>query len=421
MAKNNLIRVHAFNSEVGRIGYDENRGASFFQYNPEFLKDENYLNLFPLIFRKQPHTQVFDRFNMETFRGLPPMIADSLPDMFGNLIFKAWLGNNNKTFGQISALEQLAYVGQRGMGALEYFPSKDLPGNTTINIDEMVRVVRLVLENKLRAKGEGLDHASLVNIFKIGTSAGGARPKIVVSENKATGQIIPGDLEYSDDYLHYLIKLGIDDDLPYSRELIEYAYYLTATSLGIVMMGTKLVDGQHFATLRYDRQGGKKIHALTACGLAGWDYKDPKVSSYENLFDLALYIKVPHADIEAIFRRMVFNVIFTNNDDHLKNHSFTFSESENKWHLAPAYDLTYSLNPLLTYTRTPRALSINGKRIDLRESDLLVLADKYTIKNPKGVIREIQDGIDLWIKNAGDLDIPEKVLRAITRSFVILT
>ena len=416
MAKNKLISVHAFGMEIGKIGFEENRRASFFQYNPEFLRDDRYLNLFPLIIRKQAQTQVFDRYNTQTFRGMPPPIADSLPDSFGNLVFKAWLEQHNKTFQQISAPEQLAYVGKRGMGALEYMPCKDLPANTTINIGEMADVARHVLENKTGAGGEAFDHASLVNIFKIGSSVGGVGPKILVSENKQTGQIIPGDLEYSANYNHYLVKLGIDAGAPYSKELIEYSYYLTATELGIQMMPSKLIDGRHFATLRYDRQNGEKIHILTACGMTGWDFEDPKVSAYENIFDLALHLKLPHQDTEAIFRRMVFNVIFANKDDHLKNHSFCFNRSENKWRLSPAYDVTYSLNPLLNFTRAQQALSINGKRIDVTQNDLLALAERYTVKNPKGVIREIQDGIGVWVKHAGEVAIPQHIVNAITKS-----
>jgi serine/threonine-protein kinase HipA len=421
MAKNNHISVYIFDKEVGKIGYDENRNASFFQYHSAFLNDDTYLNLFPLIIRKQPQTQVFDRYNNSTFRGLPPMIADSLPDMFGNLVFKTWLEQQNKTFQEISVLEQLAYVGERGMGALEYKPNKDLPANTTINIDEMAEVARLVLENKQETAGDALDNTSLLNIFKIGTSAGGVGPKILISENKATGKIIPGDLGYSDDYDHYLVKLGINEGLSYSKELIEYSYYLTARALGIEMMDSKLVGDKHFATLRYDRQNGQKIHVLTACGIAGWDFKDPKVSSYENLFDLALFLKLPHQDIEAIFRRMVFNLTFANKDDHLKNHSFCFDPGTNKWRLSPAYDLTYLLNPLLNFTRAQHVLSVNGKRIDIKLDDVLTIADKYTVKNPTGVIREIKDGIDAWRQYAKGLEIPQQIITAIERSFIKLT
>ena len=299
------------------------------------------------------------------------------------------------------------------MGALEYKPNKDLPSNTTINIDDMAEVARLVLENKQKTGGDALDHTSLLNIFKIGTSAGGIGPKILISEIKTTRKIIPGDLEYSSDYYPYLVKLGIDEGLSYSKELIEYSYYLTATALGIEMMDSKLIGDKHFATLRYDRQNGQKIHVLTACGIAGWDFKDPKISSYENLFDLALFLKLPHQDTEPIFLRMVLNLTFAIKVDHLKNHSFCFDPATNKWHLSPAYNLSYSLNPLLNFTRAQQVLSVNGKRIDIKLDDLLTVADKYTIKNPTGTIREIKKGIDAWHLYAKELEIPQQIINAI--------
>ena len=418
MSKNNLISLHCFGKETGKIGFDENRNVSFFQYNPDFLKENIYPNMFPLVIKRAAPTQVFDKYNNDTFRGLPPMIADSLPDAFGNIIFKAWLENNNKDFSKISVLEQLAYVGKRGMGALEYLPSKDIPANTTINIDEITAIVKQVLENKNNTGAPALDHASLLHIFKIGTSAGGARPKILVSENKATGAIIPGDLIFSADYDHYLIKLGIDESADYSRETIEYIYYLTATAAGITMMPSKLIERKHFATLRFDRQDGKKKHALTATGLTGWDFNDPKVSSYENLFDLAIRIKVPHKDVEQLFLRMVFNLVFANNDDHLKNHSFIYDEVTDRWGLAPAYDLTYSLNPLLTYTRTSRVLSVNGKRVDIALVDVLKIADSYTIKNPKGIVERVTMAIDTWLARAKELSVPQRIIEGIMGQFV---
>ena len=304
------------------------------------------------------------------------------------------------------------------MGALEYLPSKDIPANTTINIDEITAIVKQVLENKNNTGAPALDHASLLHIFKIGTSAGGARPKILVSENKATGAIIPGDLIFSADYDHYLIKLGIDESADYSRETIEYIYYLTATAAGITMMPSKLIERKHFATLRFDRQDGKKKHALTATGLTGWDFNDPKVSSYENLFDLAIRIKVPHKDVEQLFLRMVFNLVFANNDDHLKNHSFIYDEVTDRWGLAPAYDLTYSLNPLLTYTRTSRVLSVNGKRVDIALVDVLKIADSYTIKNPKGIVERVTMAIDTWLARAKELSVPQRIIEGIMGQFV---
>ena len=418
MAKNNLINLHCFNTEIGKLGFDEDRNVSFFQYNPSFLSSGLYANMFPMIIRRMTQTQVFDKYNSETFKGLPPMIADSLPDVFGNIVFKAWLESTHKGLEKITVLEQLAYVGKRGMGALEYLPSKEVTGDATINIDEITGIVEEVLRTKGEAKEAQLNHAALLNIFKIGTSAGGVRPKILISENKQTGQIIPGDLVYSGEYDHYIIKLGITEGLSYSKEAVEYAYYLMASAAGINMMPTKMIDNKHFATLRFDRQNGEKIHTLTACGLSGFDFKDPAALSYENLFDLSVYLKVPHKDTEQLFRRMVFNLVFANHDDHLKNHSFVYDKEHDGWGLSPAYDVTFSLNPEINFSKTSRALSINGKRVGVALEDILVIADKYTIKNAKGIIKEVQDVIPLWNEKAAELAIPDKIIASIRKDFM---
>ncbi len=422
MAKNDIIAVYCFDQEIGRIGLDEDQHRSSFQYNPEFLQSNQFQNLFPQtgILKRVPQVQLFDQFNAETFRGLPPMIADSLPDVFGNIIFQKWLEASDKQFNQISVIEQLAYVADRGMGALEYRPSKELPKTATIDLTEIIEVLKVVLETKQDQHQGSLNHEALLNIFKIGTSAGGARPKILISEHKETGEIVPGDLNHSADYDHYLIKLHLDDDLGYSREVIEYCYYLTATHLGITMMPSKLIDNKHFATLRFDRQEGKKKHVLTATGLTGWDFQSPKDSTYENLFELALFLKVPHRDIEELFRRMVFNVVFCNSDDHLKNHSFIYNEAEDKWNVSPAYDVTYSLNPLMNYKKAIRALSINGKRVEITLTDLLTIATTYTIKNAKNVVKEVQDAILFWNERANELGLPSKIIESIEKDFVRL-
>jgi serine/threonine-protein kinase HipA len=422
MAKNDIITVFCFGQEVGRIGFDEDQTKSFFQYNPEFLKSDHFHNLFPStgILKRTSNVQVFSQYNSETFRGLPPMIADSLPDVFGNIIFKKWMESGSKEFNQISVIEQLAYVADRGMGALEYRPSKELPQSSSIDLTEIIAVLKQVLKAKDEQHESTLNHEALLNIFKIGSSAGGARPKILISEHKTSGEIIPGDLNYACEYNHYLIKLHLDDDLGYSRELIEYCYYLTAKHLGITMMPSKLIEQKHFATLRFDRQNGKKKHVLTATGLTGWDFQNPKDSSYENLFELALFLKVPHRDIEELFKRMVFNVVFFNSDDHLKNHSFIYNEVLDKWNISPAYDITYSLNPLMNYTRTSRALSINGKRVDITLEDALTIAETFSIKNPKKTIQEIQDAIPYWKEQVNELNLPLNIVQSICKDFVYL-
>ena len=422
MAKNEIITVFCFGQEIGRVGFDEHLNRSSFQYNPEYLESKKFENLFPQtgILNRVPQVQLFSQFNSETFRGVLPMIADSLPDVFGNIIFKKWLETSHKQFSQISVIEQLAYVADRGMGALEYRPSKEIPKSSSIDLTEIIAVLKKVLDTKQEVHESALNHDALLNVFKIGTSAGGARPKILISEHKQSGEIIPGDLNHDSDYNHFIVKLHLEDEVGYNREVVEYCYYLTATHLGITMMPSKLIDQKHFATLRFDRQDGKKKHVLTASGLTGWDFQRPNDSSYENLFELALFLRVPNRDIEELFKRMVFNLIFSNSDDHLKNHSFIYDEATDRWDLSPAYDLTYSLNPLLNYTKTSRALSINGKRVDIQLEDVLTIAETLTIKNARNVIREIQDGIDFWIEKSKEIGISNDISQRIDRRFVRL-
>jgi serine/threonine-protein kinase HipA len=416
MGKNSIIDVYSFGIEIGKLGFDENRNVSFFQYHPDILKNNLYPSIFPYSIKRIAQTQVFSKYNTETFRGLPPIFADSLPDMFGNIIFKAWLENNHKDFKQINAIEQLAYVGNRGMGVLEYFPANEIPKGTSIDLTEITEVLKNVLEIKHTTKASKLNNQSLLNIFKIGSSAGGVRPKILISENKKTKEIISGDLEYSNEFNHYLVKLNLEEN-SYNAEKIEFCYYQLAKLAGIDMMPSKLIDDMHFATLRFDRQEGKKKHVLTASGITGWDFKNPEVSSYENLFELALYLKLPPKEIEELFRRMVFNVVFCNADDHLKNHAFMYNEQFDKWSLAPAYDITYSLNPIINFKKTSRALSINNKRVDITLDDIKTIAETFTIKNPKKIISQIQELTTKWRELAEKVEIEKKIIQNIANDF----
>jgi serine/threonine-protein kinase HipA len=419
MARDKIIDIIAFDQEIGKLGYDLDQGKSFFQYNPQFLDSGKYSRIFPFIFKRTKPAQVFTQYQQDTFQGLPPMIADSLPDTFGNIIFQEWL--TARGIQKVTPLEQLAYVADRGMGALEYKPIKELPSTSKVNIDEVITILEKVLKLKEGTTGKDLSELSLLNVFKIGTSAGGARPKILISEHKDSGEIIAGDNETSEDYNHYLVKLHLDDSDGYNREKVEYVYYLLAQEAGIEMMPSKLIENKHFATLRYDRQHGEKQHVLTVTGLTGWDFKSqPENSSYDNLFKIAIGLEVPHRDLQQLFRRMVFNLIFRNVDDHLKNHSFIYNKDRNSWNLGPAYDLNYALNPLFTFKTTSRALSINGKRTEITIKDLLIIAEEFAIKNPKGIIEDIQSIIPRWMEVASELDIPEKIINRIGKDLIRL-
>jgi serine/threonine-protein kinase HipA len=420
MPEDKIVNVIAFNTEVGKLGYDLDQGKSYFQYNPDFLDAGVYSKLFPFVFKRTKAVQVFKEYQGDTFQGLPPMIADSLPDTFGNIIFQEWLQSRGVT--KLNPLEQLTYVADRGMGALEYKPVKDLPKSSSIDLDEVISVLEKVLKLKDDVSSKKLNELALLNIFKIGTSAGGARPKILISENKQTGEIIAGDRAIGDAYNHYLVKLHLDENADYNRALVEFAYYQLALEAGIRMMPSKLLEGKHFATLRYDRQNGEKQHVLTVTGLTGWDFKsNPENSNYENVFKVAVGLEVPHKDLQQLFKRMVFNLVFKNVDDHLKNHSFIYNKKNNRWSLAPAYDLTYALNPLLTFKTTSRALSINGKRTEINLKDMLTIAEEFAIKNPKGIIEEVHAVIPKWKRFASELDIPKTILKNIQTNLQYVT
>ncbi len=391
MANYDVIRVVLHGREIGRIGLDLDRAMTSFQYHPEIWNDPKAQQIFPDtgIIRPKEGIQLFDQFFGGSFKGLPPQIADSLPDRFGNIIFKTWMNQSDKE--EISILEQLAYIADRGIGALEYLPSKELPRTDTIELDEIIDILQQVMDMKQGQTAGQLETQALINIFKIGSSAGGARPKIIISEHKKSGNIIPGDLETSDSYHHYLVKLALNEESSYPREIVEYCYYLTARSVGIEMMDSKLIDDRHFATLRFDRQAGQKVHILTASGMTGWDFQRARHSSYENLFKLCSYLQISHRQMTELFKRMVFNVVFRNTDDHLKNHAFIYDPERDRWSLSPAYDLTMALNPLYNFKKVNRALSINGKRDGITRDDLLTIAEAYTIKNPKAIIEQVME------------------------------
>lgn len=215
------------------------------------------------------------------------------------------------------------------------------------------------------------------------------------------------------------MKLSLDEG-NYNKEAVEYAYYKMATAAGITMMPSKLIIEKHFTTVRYDRQNGTKQHVLTASGLTGWDFQQPDNSSYENLFKLALDLKEPYNEIQELYKRMVFNLVFANIDDHLKNHSFIYEKNSDKWNLAPAYDITYPLNVDLNYHKVSRALSINNKRDKIKLKDLLALAEEYSIKNPKGIIEKVQKQISEWPRISEELNIPAYVVEKISRDFKII-
>ena len=389
-----ILNIKLFGEEIGRLGYDNDKRCSYFQYSPDYLTTNNSKSL-PFIIKRNPEIQSFPQFEGKAFRGLPPMFADSLPDVFGNHLFQSWLNAQGKPI-QLNALEQLAYVGRRGMGAWEYEPTLTMDAPSSFRIAEMAQLLKEILADKESLMPEIANAEGLLNLFRIGTSAGGMCPKILVARHRKTNQIMPGDLLYGPHHDYFLVKLNLENDPSHPKETIEFIYASIAQQQGIDMMPCELWEGQHFATHRFDRQNNQKQHILTASGLTGWDYQNPEDSSYENLFKLAMALKIPLNELQQLFRRMVFNVVFNNIDDHLKNHSFTYHPETDQWHLSPAYDLTYALNPKLKFHKVSRALSIGEKREQISRKDLLKIADTFSIEQAEQIIREIQEGRSLW-------------------------
>jgi serine/threonine-protein kinase HipA len=267
---------------------------------------------------------------------------------------------------------------------------------SSFRIAEMAQLLSEILAEKESLTPENANTEGLLNLFRIGTSAGGMRPKILVAKHRKTQQILPGDLLYGPHHDYFLVKLNLENDPLHPKETIEFIYANIAQQLGIEMMPCELWEEKHFATHRFDRQNNQKQHVLTAAGLTGWDYQNPEESSYENLFKLAMALKIPLSELQQLFRRMVFNVVFNNIDDHLKNHSFCYRPETDSWHLSQAYDLTYALNPKLKFHKVSRALSISGKREQINKNDLLKIADMFSIEHAEQIIQDIQEGRSLW-------------------------
>ena len=416
--ENELLRIDCFGVEIASLGWESHRSLSRFQFNADYLDSGQWMNLFPAtgILKRVEYVQVFNHFNNEAFRGLPPMIADSLPDAFGNRIFSAWLEATHCEISSVSAVEQLAYVANRGMGALEFRPAKELPTVRSIDFSEIIEVLNAVIQDKASTRQSKLNEQALLTIFQIGSSAGGVRPKVVVAQNAATHEVLPGDIAPAVDHRHLLVKLDLDASSGYPRERLEYAYYRTAISCGIDMMPSELIEGKHFATERFDRRNGAKVHTLTASGMTGWRMNDPAVSSYENLFELAHFLRLPHSDLEQLFARMVFNVAFMNTDDHLKNHAFVYHPEDDQWRLSPAYDVTYALNPNQRILRVSRALSVNGKRSGIDRRDFESIAERFTIRRSGEIIERIAEGVTILDTEMNALDLPQRTRKAVMES-----
>jgi serine/threonine-protein kinase HipA len=427
----NIARVNIWNTFVGAVAWDDSMGYATFEFDPNFL--EKKWDLSPLMMSiedvsKSNRIFSFPNLNKETYKGLPGILADSLPDKYGNKLIEAWLARSGRDAGSFNPVERLCYTGKRGMGALEYEPAYPLEDSSkSLEIEKLVRLAKDVLSNRKNLKtriSAGSDEG-LLDIIRVGTSAGGARAKAIIAYNEKTGDIRSGQIDGLEDYDYWIIKFdGVTNEQlgdPKGYGKIEYAYYLMAKECGINMTDSRLLEKNrraHFMTKRFDRQGTKKLHLQTLCAIAHFDYNDPAAYSYEQAFQVMRQLRLLYRDAEELFRRMCFNVIARNQDDHTKNISFLMDEN-GKWALSPAYDVTYAYDPTNKWMEDHQ-LSINGKRKDIERSDMVTLAKKMNIKKPDEIIEKIISKVMNWSKYADRAKVSAKQVKAIEKTFLKL-
>ena len=415
--------VKIWNTIVGVIKWDFNAQIADFQYEKDFLNRNwdispikmpvslgDRIYRFPELLRSKDNSD-------DTFKGLPGLLSDSLPDKYGNLLIDRWLAENGRLPGSMNPVEKLCFIGNRGMGALEFEPAQMKQNKNTfpIEIESLVDIARKMLSERqsFYTRFEEDEKQAMNEILKIGTSAGGARPKAVIAYNRKTKEIRSGQTKAPNGFEHWLLKLdGVSgaqfgDSLGWGR--VEYAYYLMAKKCGIEMTECELLEENgraHFMTKRFDREKNDiKHHVQTLCGIQHFDYNNIFAYSYEQVFQTMRILRLTYPEAEQMFRRMVFNVLATNCDDHTKNLSFRLKKDK-KWTLAPAYDICFSYDPTNKWV-SQQTLSVNGKNSDITENDLITIAKANNIKKGKEIVEEINAIVSYWDDFAAQANVRE--------------
>ena len=415
-----IARVNLYGQPVGTFRWDNNRQLAHFEYADSFIGKglEPSPILMPV---RQGRIYSFSDIGRETFKGLPGMLADSLPDTYGRALFDRWLALTGRSSG--NAVETLCYLGKRCMGALEFEPAMDAPysPDVRIELDSLVEVASEALSEKEKfgANLEEDKKAAIAEIVRLGTSAGGQRAKAIIAYNQLTGEVRSGQIEAPEGFDYYLIKLdgvtaeaGFRETQNFGR--LEYSFYQLVKECGIEMSDCSLIEENgraHFLTKRFDRQNGDKIHMQTLCGIAHYDYRNPHSYSYEQAFNVMRALRLPYSQAQEMYRRMVFNVVIRNHDDHTKNISFLM-DRQGKWTLSPAYDMGYAYNPNCGWT-AQHQMSINGKFDDITRQDLLEFAKRNNIKEATEIIDHIAEVSSRWPLLARECEVPKPMIDAI--------
>lgn len=406
-----VLNVYIWGEHVGAVAAS-GRGYAF-EYVPSWRRRDIELAplLMPLSSRRRIHE--FPALSEETYHGLPPMLADAVPDRFGNGIIDSVLAREGVLPGEISALDRLAYVGARGMGALTFAPdtSPKTP-HTAVEMNHLVEAARPALQGDLNTTHVATE--SLNQLIQVGTSAGGARAKAVIAWNTTTGEMRAGGIAAPAGFEQWLVKfdgVGADHQLGNAKSYghTEYAYHLMAAAAGVEMSTCQLLEEggrAHFITRRFDRRGtdGSRLHLQSLCAVAALDFNAIATNDYASLFTTADALGIE--DRDQLFRRMVFNVLASNNDDHTKNHAFLMSE-DGTWSLSPAYDLTFAYNPASGWT-AKHLMSVNGKFESIARTDLHAVGDTFSVPGYRTIIREVQAAVSGWLDFATEARLPEE-------------
>lgn len=423
-----VCEVRLWDTMVGAVTWEA--GVANFAYTPSFRKSG--IEIAPLQMPLGPGVFRFPELARTSFHGLPGLLADSLPDKFGNAVIDAWLAQNGRAADKMNPVQQLAYTGSRGMGALEYLPALESGAkpNEKIEVADLVRLSNEVLSERrdftTTLESDSRERA-LVSLLSVGSSAGGARAKAVVAWNRKTGEMRSGQTDSPEDYEHWLIKFDgvlqnsdkeLADPMGFGR--IEYAYSEMAKRAGIEMSDCFLLEENgrsHFMTRRFDRFLGvgpiekaprvEKLHVTTLGGMAHLDFNLAGAHSYERAFDVLRALRLPMADREELFRRMLFNVLARNQDDHVKNIAFAMAKS-GTWSLAPAYDLTFAYNPKGAWT-SQHQMSIHGKRDHFDATDLDAIAKYAGLARGRGraLESEVREALSMWLSFAAAAGVPD--------------
>lgn len=415
--------VHLWGHKIGVVLWNEQRRCASFEYTPQFINSG--LEVAPLTMPLRQQTYSFPDLPYNTFLGLPGLLAEALPDAFGRVLLDNWLASQGRQ--NANPVERLCFQGQRGMGALEFVPAQEraLSTEQTIEVDGLVQAAREALHNK-EAFVTNMSHSeeALLDIIRVGTSAGGQRAKAVIAYNDATGEVRSGQTTAPEGFDYWLIKLDgvtnkeLGDPMHFGE--IEYVHYLLAKQAGINMTECRLYrehSRAHFMTRRFDRVNGHKLHMQTLCGIAHFDFNMLHAYSYEQAFAVMRQLRLPYSDAEEFFRRMVFNVVARNQDDHTKNISFLM-DRQGRWHLSPAYDMSWAYNPTGGWTNTHQ-MSINNKWDNITRDDLLKVAYEMNIKRAKLIIDQVVDSVSQWPRLAADhSSIPQSTIDLLEHSHV---